>query len=166
MDERVNPIGSDSGDGRDGGRGAACTPRWLCDAIGPVDLDPCWNDRAHVQARHVCDGVEHDGLALAPRVPLAWRVFLNPGYGRGVVLPWVRAYRHTDFVFLLRLDPSTEWYAELMPATRYLWVPSCRVGFDPPPGVSFSSNPYPHACFMRSPPNAGMRALGYAFEVA
>ncbi len=170
----VNPLGG-SGDGK---RDGACTPAWLADLIGDVQCDPCSNDRSHVRARlRACgleapaydDGLEVapiDGLALAPLVPPEWLTFINPPYSRGQVLRWVRAYGHVDFMFLLRFDTSTEWFEELTRVARYLWFPRRRrIEFEAPPGIKFSSNPYPHAIYCRNPPNAELAAAGYVFTV-
>jgi hypothetical protein len=123
-----------------------CTPKWLARAVGPFDLDACTNSRSHVDALQSCSlerGV--DGLAFAPTVPSFWRVWINPPYSAGQVIRWVRAYQHTRFCFLVRLDPSTEWFAELYAASEVLMVPrGRRIDFEPPPGVKASSNPFPH----------------------
>jgi hypothetical protein len=145
-----------------------CTPQWLAQLIGPVDLDPCSNDRGHVQARVKYTGAPFCGLENARHWSRTARVFVNPPYSRGQVVKWVRAYVHTDFIFLLRWDPSTVWFADLMAATEYVWFPlpcpgSRRLEFEPPPGVDKSSNPYPHALYMRSPPARNLRAAGRVF---
>jgi hypothetical protein len=161
-----------------GVRDGACTPKWLADLIGDVHVDPCSNERSHVRARLRACGLHApayddgaavdpiDGLALAPLVPAEWLVFINPPYSRGQVLRWVRAYRHVDFQFLLRFDTSTEWFEELCAVARYVWFPRRRrIEFEPPPGVEFSSNPYPHGLYCRSRPNAELEAVGYTFAI-
>lgn len=123
-----------------------CTPKWLADAVGEFDLDACSNERSHIRSRAVyrlADG--DDGLRDAASVPPSWRVWINPPYSAGQVIRWVRAYRHTRFVFLVRLDPSTEWFGEMYAASEALMVPrGKRIDFEPPPGVKASSNPFPH----------------------
>lgn len=132
-------------------RNTWCTPKWITDAVGPVDLDPCANERSHVQAARTFR-LDHgqDGLALARYVGRDQRVFINPPYEGGQVIRWVRAYRHTRFCFLVRLDNSTDWFGELEPALEMVCVPNprvveqARIEFEPPPGVKASSNPFPH----------------------
>ncbi len=123
-----------------------CTPKWLADALGHWEIDPCSNSRSHVQADERFDlSRGQDGLnALVAGV---YRVFINPPYSRGQVIRWVNAYKHTRFCFLLRFDPSTEWFDELMRHTAVVAVPNRRVNFEPPPGVESSSNPFPHGLF-------------------
>src|SRR5690606_30225668 len=80
------------------------------------------------------------------------RTFINPPYSRGAVVRWIRHWRHTRFCFLLRWDPSTRWFEELLPHCTHVWFPPRRINFEPPPGVKSSSNPFPHALYLRDPP--------------
>jgi len=126
-----------------------CTPKFICDAIGEVDVDPCSNERSHVRARRTfrLDNGQ-DGLVLAKFVDRTSLVFVNPPYSRGEVVQWVRAYEHTRFIFLVRMDTSTAWFAELIRRTGMICVlREQRTNFEPPPGVSGSSNAFPHGLF-------------------
>jgi hypothetical protein len=142
------------------GRGSWCTPRVYAEAVGAFDLDPFTNTRSHVKARHTCilergddgfgDGSPGSffvkggigyGLAAA-----STRVWIQPPYD--IVLRAIRHYGHTRFTALLRLDPSTQWFAELYALSEVILVPvGDRIEFDPPPGVKSSSNPFPHGFF-------------------
>lgn len=167
-DGKVNPAG---GSGTKEARESACTPKWLADLIGRVDLDPASNDRSHINAyckltlerrenglhdygkvdrsyRERPGGWDIDRTAIAST---ATRVFCNPPYARGQVIKWVKHWRSTNFIFLLRWDPSTEWFAELIHHCTHVWFPGRRINFEPPPGVTFSSNPFPHALYLRNP---------------
>lgn len=127
-------------------RNSWCTPKWIADAIGYFDLDPCSNARSHIRSieRFLLENGQ-DGLALAGTVKASARVFLNTPYEGGQVIRWVRGYKHTRFCFLVRLDTSTEWFEELYAAAALICVPKReRIEFDPPPGVEASSNPFPH----------------------
>lgn len=99
-----------------------CTPKWLTDLLGRFDLDPCSNAHSTVQAFERCQleqsldesVVSNDGLAFD------WgrrSVFVNPPYSDP--LPWCRKLRDLDapWCALLKLDPSTRWWAALMEAT-------------------------------------------------
>ena len=148
-------------------RDSWCTPRWLADIIGRVDLDPCGNERSHIDAESICRLVDgEDGLATLPKS--YHRVFINPPYSRGQVLRWVRHYLNTDFIFLLRWDPSTEWFAELAPRCAAFWFASRRINFEPPPGVRGGSNPFPHALYLANYPEGeflnGLRGAGYLID--
>ena len=98
-----------------------CTPKWLTDLLGTFDLDPCSNDKSTVQSRYFCQLEEThpavlstDGLAYDWRT---WSVFVNPPYSDP--LPWCRKLRdhNAPWCALLKLDPSTRWWAALMEAT-------------------------------------------------
>lgn len=130
-------------------RDSWCTPRWLTEAIGDVDLDPCSNERSHVAAFDVFRlDRGQDGLTLSATVDAKTHVFVNPPYSKGQVIRWVKAYEHTRFCFLLRFDPSTEWFAELYRRAALVCLPRRRrINFEPPPGVKASSNVFPHALF-------------------
>lgn len=164
---KINPAG---GSGASGGRNGYCTPKWLAELIGAVDLDPCSNERSHIDARHKLYGAggdEDDGLKVAKNIPANWSVFINPPYDQqsGGVIRWVHAYRHTRFIYLLRFDPSTVWFDELLKSTGWLWFPSkaspeSRISFEPPPGIATSSNPYPHALYLRERPRAELVGAG------
>lgn len=131
------------------------TPKWLTDAIGPIWLDPCWNENACTKpAISFCLDRGEDGLALAKLVPRdpPGIVYINPPYSRGQVLQWVLAYRHTRFMFLLRHDVSTEWFRELYAVSNALAQPWRRVNFDAPAAIDTAdANPYPHSLFIASP---------------
>lgn len=171
---KVNPLGGTGDPVRDGW----CTPRWFAELIGPVDIDPCSNERSHIQARlRACgpgvpsyaDGVPAApacGLAMAPLVPADWLAFINCGYSRGTVIQFVRAYAHVRFQFLLRFDTSTEWFSELFEIANWIAFPRLRrVNFEPPPGVPESSNAYPIGLFCRDLPRKELRDACYIMRV-
>jgi hypothetical protein len=149
-------------------RGSWCTPRWLTELIGRVDLDPCGNERSHVLAdRTIMWARGEDGLA-GDAVDSEEVVFVNPPYGPGQVMRWVKRYRGYRFMFLLRWDPSTEWFAELLPRTTHVWFADRRVDFEPPPRIRCSNNPFPHGLYLRNPDQELLTRLvtrGWVFTV-
>lgn len=145
-------------------RNCWCTPKWLADLIGPVAVDPATNDRAHIQAMVKIILEKGDTGIHDPGVPGSFRysgrlakaerrdvVFCNPPYGHGEVIRWVNHYLHTQFIFLLRWDPSTEWFSALKKAATHVWFPNDRLNFEPPPRIKSSTNPFPHALYMARP---------------
>lgn len=90
-----------------------CTPKFLADAVGPVDLDVCGNAKSHIQSkkRYGLD-LGLDGLSL-PWLGLVWANFPY-----SAPLPWCLRLRDHDgpWVALAKLDPSTRWWAVLMEA--------------------------------------------------
>ncbi len=153
------------GNSGDDTRGTWCTPERIANMLPKYYLDPCSNPRSHIRAEERWS-LEQDinGLlpawvtALTARQYLTLRTFINPPYSKGQVLRWVKAYRHTDFTFLLRWDPSTVWFRELMPFVRYVWFPlGWRINFEPPPGVKASSSTMPHALYFKSEPPSTLK---------
>lgn len=147
-----------------------CTPPWLTEPLGRFDLDPCSNERSTVQAGCALrfEGRGEDGLVLAKRVGAAERVFVNPPYSD--VEPWIEAYGHTRFCFLLKLDTSTKWFAKLHAATELILIPRRRVNFIPPPGVpkaQAQAQQFPHALFYAHAEDAtdAIRALSWSWRV-
>lgn len=133
-------------------RNTWCTPKELAESLGDWDLDPCSNERSHIKAaREFRWERSEDGLFMATSVDANTRVFINPPYARGQVIRWVQAYAHTRFCFLLKFDPSTDWFAELMQhAHAVFWPRGTRIEFEPPPGVppdKAGANQFPHALF-------------------
>jgi len=146
------------------------TPPLITDAIGPVDLDPCSNERSTVQARRTFRlDRGQDGLVLSKFVGRQELCFINPPYSRGNVIRWVRAYQHARFIFLLRFDTSTEWFYELMKATEVIAVLKLqRTNFTPPPGVKGESNAFPHGLFFARAEdvNDAIKSLCYTWRPA
>ncbi len=130
------------------------TPRELALKLGRWDLDPCSNERSHIisDRRFELERCKQDGIVLGRFVARSARVFINPPYSHGHVERWVDAYAHVQFCYLLRFDPSTEWFAKLWPRVELICVLRERINFDPPPGVETKhklSNPFPHALYFK-----------------
>lgn len=181
--EKINPAG---GSGEKQGRDGWCTPLWIAKLVGWVNCDPCGNSRSHISAGRVLslengdnglpDGAPGTFTTGKPgyygestyRAPPTWTVFVNPPYAAGQVIRWIRHWLHTRFIFLLRWDPSTKWFSELIGHCTHVWFPSARINFEPPPGVTSSSNPFPHALYLRRPTKGLLERLalmGYLFPV-
>ena len=128
-----------------------CTPPWIAEAIGDFDLDPCSNERSVIKAAREFRLEERaeDGLFFASKVDAEARVFINPPYSD--VPPWIEAYAHTRFCFLLKLDTSTRWFDRLFGLSELILLPRLkRVQFVPPPGVppeKAIAQQFPHALF-------------------
>ena len=150
-------------------RDSWCTPPWITEPIGTFDLDPCSNARSTVKSSNrfsIEDGI--DGLAHAEDVSADWRTFINPPYSD--VPPWIAAYAHTRFCFLLKLDTSTRWFADLFALTQLILIPRKRVSFVPPPGVppeKAKAQQFPHALFYAHHEDAtdAIRALCWSWRV-
>lgn len=143
-----------------------CTPYKYARAVGWWDLDPATNSRSHILAHRTFQlDKGQNGLALARFVSRNTRVWINPPYSD--VMPWVLAYGHTRFCFLVKFDPSTKWCRELIARTALVLFPrEERLEFEPPPGVEGGSNPFPHGFFFAREEDASpeIRALCYAWR--
>ncbi len=159
-------------------RGTWCTPKDWAERVGPWDLDAFSNPRSQIVAETACmlergdDGLagprrgeyfvspQHGREAILvpgeqPRLPTAGgrkratvdtRFWGQPPYE--LVDKALEHYGHTRFCFLLRFDPSTQWFIKLYRLARLVCVPrGKRIQFEPPPGVKASNNPYPHALY-------------------
>lgn len=83
------------------------TPRWLIDALGPFDLDPCAaTDRPwDCAARNYV--AADDGLAL----PWEGRVWLNPPFDRYQVGKWIqRLADHGTGFCLVHARTEADWF--------------------------------------------------------
>jgi hypothetical protein len=134
-----------------------------------VDFDPCSNLRSTVRCRdHAC--LEHgdDGLKLS------WAgksVYVNGPFSN--LLPWAeKAGEAKAFIFLVNLDPTTKWWKELVRnGACHLFLFNKRVQFEPPPGVSRSSNPRP-SCLLANRagralfPWLSMASVGHWWEMS
>lgn len=117
-----------------------CTPKDLARVLGTFDLDPCSNNRSHIQAKEKYGLEWHtDGLTSV------WKgcVFVNPPYSN--VMPWAQRLAEHDgpWCALVKLDPTTKWWAYLV-TCKSLWAPFiCRLKFErqdkPPLTANFPS---------------------------
>ena len=114
-----------------------CTSLALANAVGEFHLDPASNSRSHIRAqKKYCLEDGQDGLAL----PLEGSVFLNPPYSNP--LPWCERLRYhkSPWVALVKLDPTTKWWAALMAGCSG-WAPfRSRLKFERPDKPPFTAN--------------------------
>lgn len=119
-----------------------CTPAALAEALGAFDLDPCSNARSHIRAELRCslsdpdpmfrDGLEFDWLSCS--------TFVNPPYSD--VMPWARKLvaHNGPWCALLKLDPTTKWWAELMRAAPTVAPFRRRIKFESGSGKDMTAN--------------------------
>jgi len=95
------------------------TPRYITDALGPFDLDPCSPiDRPWATAGHHFTA-EDDGLMQE----WAGRVWLNPPYGTDTGVWLARLAKHGDGIALVFARTDTAWFFE------YIWALAQAVFF-------------------------------------
>lgn len=107
------------------------TPRWILDALGEFDLDPCAPYRDFHTARR-CLTKEDDGLAR----PWDGRVWCNPPYSRKLIVPFMtRMAEHGNGIALVfnRMDTAL-WHDVVFPTADAMLVMRGRVMFVRPDG--------------------------------
>lgn len=106
------------------------TPKWLCELLGPFDVDPCFNFRSHVLYRVLVMGPDFGSDGLNEQWDSAWSVYCNPPYSN--VMPWAAKLAAHDgpWCALLKLDPTTKWWATLMTANPTIAPFKKRIKFE------------------------------------
>jgi DNA N-6-adenine-methyltransferase (Dam) len=84
------------------------TPRWVLDALGPFDLDPCGAPGWPTAARILTPEAGDDGLVDQ----WSGRVWLNPPYGREAVRWLERLADHGDGIALIFARTDTAAFHE------------------------------------------------------
>jgi len=156
-------------------RDSWCTPADVAELLPEVDLDPATNIRSKVKAKRqivwthspsvddqsyfkgrndIRRFEQGDGLSI----PWNGSIFLNGPYSD--MLPWCekaneewRSGRLKEAIFLVKLDPTTKWWAQLVnndTGNGYqrrlnLWLPRKRLQHVPPPRIKASTNNFASA---------------------
>lgn len=114
------------------------TPRWVLDALGTFDLDPCAAPDPRpwpTAASHVA--LPTDGLSQ----PWGGRVWLNPPFDRRVVGAWLeRLAAHGDGIALLHARTDTRWFGKAWQAADGLLFLARRVTFCRADGTPHAAN--------------------------
>jgi hypothetical protein len=83
------------------------TPKWIIEALGPFDLDPCAANPRPWDCAFENYSKTQDGLSL----PWSGVVWLNPPFDRYKVGLWVeKLAAHGDGIALLHARTETEWF--------------------------------------------------------
>jgi len=119
------------------------TPRWIIDALGPFDLDPCAADPRPWSCATINFTEEMDGLSCA------WqgRVFLNPPFNRYKVGKWIeRLARHGNGTALLRARTEAQWFEPVWRHAKAILFLADRLYFHRPDGSRAPANSGAPAC--------------------
>ena len=107
------------------------TPKWIIDALGPFDLDPCaalprpWD----CAATNISE--ERDGL-ITPWRGLVW---LNPPFHRYQVGRWInKLVAHNNGIALLHARTETEWFKPVWRRASAILFLDRRITFCKPDG--------------------------------
>lgn len=107
------------------------TPKWIVDALGPFDLDPCaawprpW-DCAHLNFTEGMDGLSREWNG---------RVWLNPPFDRYAVGAWIeRLCKHGYGTTLLHARIETAWFKHVWAHAHAILFVGQRIIFCKPDG--------------------------------
>lgn len=111
---------------RDTGQKTWLTPKWIIDALGPFDMDPCVPDSMPWETAARMVTKSENGLT----VPWEGTVWLNPPYGRDSVPFLEKMARHRNGVALLfgRTD-TRAWHTLVFPVCDSVLFMQGRIAF-------------------------------------
>jgi hypothetical protein len=121
------------------------TPRWIIDALGPFDLDPCaaWPRPWPCAERNI--PVEQDGLSAI------WtgRIWLNPPFNRYEVAKWIKKLAmHGNGTALLHARTEAEWFEPVWRHASAILFLADRLYFHYPDGRRADANSGAPACLI------------------
>lgn len=84
------------------------TPKWIIDALGHFDLDPCGYPGHHTAERLIC--APNDGLSQQ------WqgRIWLNPPYGKNTGKWLSKLAHHRNGIALVFARTDTKWLQPIL----------------------------------------------------
>jgi hypothetical protein len=130
------------------------TPRWIIDALGPFDLDPCAADPRPWDCASQNFSEAQDGL----RQSWTGRVWLNPPFDRYVVARWIgRLAEHGRGTALLHARTETAWFRVSWSKAATILFMAQRLTFVKPDGSSCTTRSGDRA-------NSGAPRVLVAFE--
>lgn len=109
------------------------TPKWIIDALGPFDLDPCAADPRPWDCAKQNIALPQNGLL---RAWLAHEfVWLNPPFERYGVARWIaKLAAHGNGIALLHARTETEWFKPCWASASAILFLSQRMIFHKPDG--------------------------------
>lgn len=119
------------------------TPRWIIEALGPFDLDPCAADPTPWHCATL--GFIRDGLSR----PWEGRVWLNPPFDRYEVGTWMeRMGDHGNGTALLHARTEAEWFEPVWHKAKAILFLADRLHFYYPDGQRAAANSGAPACLI------------------
>jgi hypothetical protein len=119
------------------------TPKWIIEALGPFDLDPCaadpqpWPCAAH---SYTVGGLDWKWSG---------RVWLNPPFDRYEVGKWIgKLADHGDGTALLHARTEAEWFEPIWRKARAILFLADRIYFHYPDGRRAEANSGAPACLI------------------
>jgi phage N-6-adenine-methyltransferase len=156
------------------------TPQHIIEAVreafgGQIDCDPASNAKAQERVRAEVwygEDTPFSGALSNDGCDFFWlgRVWLNPPYGKGLILPFadqlreeIDAARCAAHAVLVNLDPSTEWFKTFESCSTHL-VNLGRVAFlHPDTGLPVKGNSRAQCLLVRNVNLEPLRKLGSVY---
>lgn len=112
------------------------TPKWIIDALGPFDLDPCAADPRPWDCavlNWTCDGLNYEWPT--------YRVWLNPPFDRYEVGDWIeRMAEHNYGTALLHARTEAAWFEPVWRSASGILFMADRIYFHYPDGTRAAAN--------------------------
>jgi len=113
------------------------TPRWLLDALAPLDLDPCAADPRPWD----CARINWTSGSLERGWPRHLFIFLNPPFDRNAVDRWIaRLAQHGNGIALLHARTETKWFLPCWQSASGILFLADRIFFHKPDGTQHPHN--------------------------
>ncbi len=113
------------------------TPKFILNALGQFDLDPCECDPQPWLCALQGYNIHQDGLSL----PWRGRVYLNPPFDRYQVGRWItRLAEHGNGTALLHARTEAEWFAPCWKSGCAMLFLADRLYFHYPDGIRAEAN--------------------------
>lgn len=129
------------------------TPKWIIDAIGPFDLDPCAEYPCAYYCAEFIYTEKQNGLAA----PWKGLVYCNPPFDRRVVSQWVRRMaEHNNGILLVHARIETLWFRPIWKVAQSILFFDKRINF-------YQTNGQPHNKESGVPGNSGAPVCLAAF---
>ena len=113
------------------------TPKWIIDAIGPFDLDPCAATVRPWDCARINYTERDDGLSK----PWRGRVFLDPPFDRYIVGRWIQKLaEHGHGTALLHGRTETNWFMPIWEHASGILFLGDRIKFCKPDGSEQPAN--------------------------
>jgi len=122
------------------------TPRWLIDALGPFDLDPCAPLNPPYRIAPLTYNIRQDGLVC--RWPSEALVWLNPPYSREPLRAFCEkmAAHNNGIALLINRQDNLLWQEVIFPTAKSMIFLRHRIKFVRPDGSS--GNPFVGSCLV------------------
>lgn len=124
------------------------TPKWIIDALGPFDLDPCSPAVRPFDTATVHWTKEQDGLMMPWGKKEDVRVWLNPPYSRPLIGLFVEkmAVHDNGIALLVNRQDNVMWQEVIFPTAVSMIFMRHRVKFLTPDGKA--SSPFFGSCLV------------------